>query len=110
MFVSKLDSRTIETIYSDLPNTIFFHHSFNEEIKKLPDSVEKIFFYHHNMINKELSIKQMIIDDDEFIKNKDLFSKFNDYSINNLTNYVKWIIFSHDSNFNKELKTLPVDL
>jgi hypothetical protein len=107
MQISTYDTKTIDEINFRLPKELIFSEGFNDYIDNLPICVEKLIFGLGTKKNKcgygfeNLIIKEKLFND------FDSLSKFNNNSINNLPNTVKWIIFPCESTFNIELKTLP---
>lgn len=109
MYINTYDTYTIEQININLPNQLIMSESFNEHIENLPLCVEKLIFGlgYKKKINYSSYDFENIITNENLFNDFDSFSKFNNNSINNLPNTVKWIIFPCDSTFNTELKTLP---
>lgn len=107
MHIYNFDTKTFDQIKINLPKELIFSEGFNDYINNLPECVEKLIFglaTKKNISNykfENLITKEKLFDDFYSI------SKFNNNSINNLPNTIKWIIFPCESTFNTEIKRLP---
>ena len=95
MIINILDSNAIKLINYSNPQYLIFSSIFNDNIGQniLNECVKKLFFgFKIKNQDYNYSIKQMIYKE-ELITDTVSFSKFNNKSINYLSNNIEWIVF-----------------